>query len=361
MRYGLALIGFGGVNRAVVDVMLRKKHMLRQIAGLELVVVGVSDLRFGAAYQKSGLDLEALSETPFEDGALAGLPGGTRHARNQEIILGPEIDIVVEATYTNPTTGQPALDHCRLSLTSGKHVVTTNKGPMALAGRELLEVAAHHGVELKFEGTVMSGTPVIRLAQSALRGCEIRGFRGILNGTSNFVLDRVAQGEAMDLAVKEAQRLGYAEADPTSDLDGFDVQLKVAILANLVLGADLRPAEILRVGIGDLTEERIREASKRNRRWRLIGQAMRNDHDQLEASVTPQLLETSDPLASISGPLNAITFDTDLLGLVTISGAGAGRTETAFAVLSDILEIHEGSTKPDRATTAHPVVKQESA
>jgi homoserine dehydrogenase len=352
MRFSLALIGFGGVNRALVDVIHRKKDALLQMADVELVVVGVSDIRFGSAYWKAGFDLGALAHVPLQDGALAGLPGGSAHASNDKIILGPDVDVVVEATFTNPTDGQPAHEHCRLALEHGKHVVTTNKGPIALAGRELLELAARNGVELKFEGTVMSGTPVIRFAQSALRGCEIRGFRGILNGTSNFVLDRVAQGITMAAAVKEAQLLGYAEVDPTADLEGFDVQLKVIILANLIMGASLRPADILRVGISGLTEDRVREASKRNRCWRLIGQAMRNDHDKIEASVTPQLLEASDPLASIGGALNAITFDTDLLGLVTVSGAGAGRTETAFAVMSDILEIHDGLRKRDTATIA---------
>ncbi|TGT11999.1 homoserine dehydrogenase, partial [Mesorhizobium sp. M8A.F.Ca.ET.213.01.1.1] len=150
-------------------------------------------------------------------------------------------DIVVEATFTNPNDGEPAVSHCRWALQAGKHVVTTNKGPVALAAQELKTLAKSRGVRFEFEGAVMSGTPVIRLAAKTLVGAELKGFEGILNGTSNFVLGRMEEGLDFSSAVKEAQALGYAEADPTADVEGHDVRLKVVILANELLGADLKP------------------------------------------------------------------------------------------------------------------------
>ncbi|RVD45991.1 homoserine dehydrogenase, partial [Mesorhizobium sp. M7A.F.Ca.ET.027.03.2.1] len=142
------------------------------------------------------------------------------------------------ATFTNPTDGEPAVSHCRWALQTGKHVVTTNKGPVAIAARELETLAKSNGLHFEYEGSVMSGTPVIRMAKKTLAGAEVTGFEGILNGTSNFVLGRMEGGLDFASAVKEAQQLGYAEAAPTADVEGFDVRLKVVILANELLGAN---------------------------------------------------------------------------------------------------------------------------
>jgi len=187
----------------------------------------------------------------------------------------------------------------------------------------------------------MSGTPVIRQIDTTLRGCEVNGFAGILNGTSNFVLDRLAQGHDFDDAVREAQQLGYAEANPAADLEGADVQLKVVILANTLWNAGLTRADVPCRGITLLTSLDIRNAQSVGRNWKLVGSATRNADGTVSASVEPRELGADHPLHSISGVTNAVTFDTDVLGNVTVSGPGAGRRETAFAILSDLIELAE--------------------
>jgi homoserine dehydrogenase len=248
--------------------------------------------------------------------------------------------MIAEATFTNPVDGEPATTFCRWALESGIHVVTTNKGPIALHGAELKDLARRNGVAFEYEGSVMSGTPVIRLARQAMAGAEVQGFEGILNGTSNYVLTRMKDGLTFNDAVTEAQQLGYAEADPTADVEGFDVRLKVVILANELLNARLSVSDVACSGISSISPEDIAQASANGASWKLIGSANREVDGSVRASVEARLLPNSHPLAGISGATNAVSFNTALLGAVTVSGPGAGRIETAFALLSDIIAIH---------------------
>lgn len=341
-RYKLALIGFGGVNRALAQLIQEKRPHLIERHGLDLSVTAVSDIYYGFAQAPDGLDLQLLGSLPAERGALARLPGGAAEANNERAIRGGA-DIIAEATFTNAKTAEPAISHCRLALSLGKHVVTTNKGPIALYADELYDLAQQNSVSLECEGAVMSGTPVLRLVSDALPGVEIKGFRGLLNGTCNYILGRMEAGAGLADAIAEAQALGYAEADPTADVEGFDVMLKVQILANRLMKTNLAPSDIIREGIAKITEDQMQWAASRKSRWKLVGQAVRNDRGGIDASVTPQCLTENDPLASVHGAMNALVIDTDVLGPVVILGPGAGRTETAYALLSDIIAIHRNA------------------
>lgn len=338
--YNIALIGFGGVNRALAELIATKNQIWERDLGFRLNIVAVSDLFLGSVISPNGLDAKMLVETNFAKGGFAQLSGGAAEAKNEALIKTAPADIVVEATFTNPTDGEPAVSHCRWALQTGKHVVTTNKGPVAIAARELKALAKANGLHFEYEGSVMSGTPVIRMAEKTLAGAEVTGFEGILNGTSNFVLGRMEGGLDFAAAVREAQQLGYAEADPTADVEGFDVRLKVVILANELLGAKLKPQDISCEGISDLSAADIDNAGKANSRWKLIGSAMRDSDGRVTGSVSPKQLSRDHPLAGVNGATNAVSLNTELLGSVTVIGPGAGRVETAYALLSDIVAIH---------------------
>lgn len=187
----------------------------------------------------------------------------------------------------------------------------------------------------------MSGTPVIRLAHKMLGGLELNSVQGILNGTSNYVLGRMEAGLGLDEAIAEAQDRGYAEADPTADIGGSDVRLKVAILANELLGANIHPNDVETTGIHEIKSDDVAQALARGYRWKLIGEARREDDGRIVATVQPIALPGEHPLAGISGATNAVSFSTDLLGAVTVSGPGAGRVETAYALISDIIAVNE--------------------
>jgi len=174
-----------------------------------------------------------------------------------------------------------------------------------------------------------------------LGGLELNAVQGILNGTSNYVLGRMEAGLGLDEAISEAQALGYAEADPTADIGGSDVRLKVAILANELLGASIRPGDVETTGIQDITSDDVTQALAGGSRWKLIGEARREEDGRIVATVQPVALPADHPLAGISGATNAVSFTTDLLGAVTVSGPGAGRVETAYALISDIIAVDE--------------------
>ena len=177
-RYDLALIGFGGVNRALAELIVQRGDDLARELGFTLRVVAITDLRAGSLVDADGIDLVPLLSTEPDALSFAGLAGGSADPRNEWVIRHVPADIVAEATYTNPTDGEPALSHVRWALESGKHVCTTNKGPVALAGQVLKALAAEHGVSFEFEGSVLSGTPILRTAQRMFGGLQVRGRPG---------------------------------------------------------------------------------------------------------------------------------------------------------------------------------------
>lgn len=345
--YNLALIGFGGVNRALAQLIVDDPSRFADL-GLELRVVAITDLAFGSLVQGDGIHLADVLAMP-RGASFDGLPGGAADPHNEEVIKNSPADIIVEATFTSPVDGEPAVSHVRWALESGKHVVTTNKGPVALFGKELTDLAHQNGVTFEYEGSVMSGTPVIRLAKKMLGGLQLSAVQGILNGTSNYVLGRMEDGLALDKAIAEAQALGYAEADPTADIGGSDVQLKVAILANELLGTNLQPKDVDTAGIQEISSDDVAEARAHGKRWKLIGEARRDSDGLIAASVRPIALTADHPLAGISGATNAVSFTTDLLGALTVSGPGAGRVETAYALISDIIAVHQSTKEANHA------------
>ena len=341
MYYNIALIGFGGVNRALADIIATDEEKFYREMGFNLRIVAVSDMFLGSVYTPEGIDLTLLAALPVAQGACAMLPNGKATAENEDIIKNSNADIVVEATVTDSVTGQPATSHCRWALSTGKHVSTTNKGPLAFAEKELMDLALKNNVGFEYEGVVMSGTPVLRFADKLLKGSEIHQFSGILNGTANYVLGLVEQGHTFADAITSAQKQGYAEADPSADVEGKDVMLKVIVLANRLWGANLTRDNVQCQGITSLTETMVKEAVAEGCHWKLVGKASKQEDGSVVASVSPEKLSLEHPLAGISGAVNAITFTSGMLGDVTVSGPGAGRIETAYAILSDIIAIHQ--------------------
>lgn len=335
--YKLALIGFGGVNRALAGLIDAEPKRFARL-GLDLRVVAITDLSLGSLVQPDGIDLGSVLGLQSGD-SFSRYPGGSLVADNETVIRDAPADIVIEATFTNAVDGEPAVSHVTWALNAGKHVATTNKGPIAFQGTALTALARARGLQFEYEGSVLSGTPLLGLVQRQLAGLELRGFEGILNGTSNYVLGRMEVGLSLAEAIAEAQAAGYAEADPAADIGGSDVRLKVAILANELLGADISPAQVSTIGIEGLSAEDVLSASVEGKRWKLLGSAYRLEDGSVKAEVRPFALEDNHPLANIQGATNAVSIDTDLIGTVTISGPGAGRVETAYAIIADIISI----------------------
>jgi homoserine dehydrogenase len=333
----LVLIGFGTVGQGLAELLVGKRADLERIHGLEWSVVGIADMLKGSCHDPAGIDLEAALSKVEAGGSLSDLDGGCDWSA-LEMIDRVKADVMVEVTYTDIATGQPATDHVRAALGKGMSVTTTNKGPVALASRDLTELAVAHGARFLFEGTVMAGTPLLNLIRGTLAGSDILEMKGILNGTTNFILTRMEGGMSYTDALAEAQCLGFAEAVPDADVLGWDALAKVTILANTVFGASLRPSDSPCQGITEITAEQIAEAATAGSKYKLIGRVWR-DGTAVRASVAPQLVALSHPLAGVTGATNAMTITTDALGDVTIVGPGAGRLETGFSLLNDLIHL----------------------
>lgn len=334
----LFFIGFGTVGQGLAELLVRKKEYLSSTYALDIEVVGIADKIKGSVMEPRGLNLSVALEKAGGGGDLSGLSASRFEGEALDMIQQVDADVMLEATYTDIETGEPATSHIRKALERGMHVVTTNKGPIALHYKELKELADKKGARLLFEGTVMSGTPLINFIRENLAGCEIREIKGILNGTTNYILTRMEEGLSYDEALKKAQELGYAEAVPDADVLGWDALAKVTILAKYVFKAEAKPFDYPCEGITGITAASISEAKARDKRFKLIGKVLR-DGNLVKASVAPEEIDLSHPLASIMGATNAVTITTDALGDVTVVGPGAGREPTGYSMLNDLIAI----------------------
>jgi len=338
----IIFIGFGTVAQGLSELLLEKKQHLDEEYGLSWKVVGIVDMLKGSAYNPDGLDLEKIMAMAADGRTLSDYPDGGCDWDALTMIANADADVMIEVTYTDIKTGQPATDHIRAALERGMAVTTTNKGPLALNSTELAELAAANDVDFLCEGTVMAGTPLLNLLRETLASAEISEMQGILNGTTNYILTRMEEGMDYEAALEQAQALGYAEAVPDADVLGWDALAKVTILANTVFGASLAPDDTPCEGITGITPAQIEAAAADGKRYKLIGRVWR-DGDEVRASVAPQLMDLDHPLAGVGGATNAMTITTDTLGDVTIVGPGAGRRETGFALLIDLIAIAAGS------------------
>jgi homoserine dehydrogenase len=345
MEYRLAIIGFGNVGQGFAEILRDHGPRLLEQFGVRFRIVGVSDNLKGSVHDPAGFEPGDLLDAVRLSGNLGGVNAPDRGWDGAEMARRSEADVVVELSYTDLETGEPATGHIKAALEAGKHVVTTNKGPVALHYAELAEMALEHGLEIGVEGTVMSGTPAVLNGMNLLRGAGIRRVQGILNGTCNYILTRMEEGSAYEDALQEAQANGYAEADPTGDVEGFDAAGKVVILANLLMEVPIGMDDVDRTGISGLTPADIAAAQDAGERWKLIG-TLEPAEGGVMASVRPERLSLSHPLSSVGGATNAVTYTTELLGDVTLVGPGAGRLETGYSVLVDLLEIQR--TAPRR-------------
>lgn len=335
----LALIGFGNVAQGLTQIMYEQEEEFEQKYGVRFLISAITDLSKGNVFDPEGLPPARILEALKHPDGFRSLPGQIEKWDALEMIQSIPADVVVEMTVTNLETGEPATTYMAEALRRKKHVVTTNKGPIALHYDMLASIARVHEVQIGVEGTVMSGTPVLRVGRELLAGAGIHRIQGILNGTTNYILTRMEAGLPYAEALAEAQSLGYAEANPVGDVEGFDAAAKVVILARQVLGVSIPLSSVERTGITGITSADIASAKAEGRHWKLVG-TIEKEAAGVQAHVRPECLPDEHPLSRISGAANAIVYTTKQLGDVTITGPGAGRNQTGYAILQDLFSIY---------------------
>ncbi|MEZ0239500.1 MAG: homoserine dehydrogenase [Chloroflexota bacterium] len=327
----VGLLGAGNVGREVVRVLLDQPDSLRTVDGVALELAGVA-VRDVAAAEADGIPASLLTDAPAH------------------LVAAPDVDVIVELIGGE----EPASTLIAAALGAGRPVVTANKAVLAGHGAELEAAARRTGASLRFEAAVGGGTPILSVLASDLVANRVAAVRGIVNGTTNFILSEMAAtGRGYEVVLAEAQAAGYAEADPVSDVEGRDAINKLVILARLAFGAWLDPAAIGdRVnggagtglpGVTGVTAEDIAGARRRGLVIRLLATARRaSDDGSIEASVVPTAVSVESPFGRTIGVLNRIEIDADPVGQLAFEGPGAGGSATASAVLADLVAIARG-------------------
>jgi homoserine dehydrogenase len=333
MRADLALIGFGNVGRRFAQLIEERRTLLADEFDLDCRVVGTSTARHGIVFAADGIDAGNRETLRNSTELIARLATSKAPLR-----------VVVETTTLNIESGRPALDHVEAALSSGLHVVTANKGPVAFAYERLRDMANAAGVSFLFEGAVMDGVPIFNLVRETMPGIRVTGFRGVINTTTNHILTAGEHGESFDAALARMQTEGIAEADPSLDLDGWDAAAKAAALANVLLGARITPHDVSRQGIDARTAQSARDAKFRRKRLKLVVRAKAGERP----SVRPEELESGDLLANLGPMDNALVLETDLLGDVAICQLTGNLTLTAYALLADLITIRRRCGAPDQ-------------
>ena len=334
-HYKLALLGFGNVGRALAQLLLRKRAELKDRYDITFSVTGIATGSHGFAVNPSGIDLDGALDL-FRTGRSLDLVSKVPVSDSLDMIRKSEADVLFENSPVNYETGQPAIAHVRAALELGMHVATANKGTVVHAYHELKTLAAQKGRKFFFESTVMDGAPIFSLFRGALPGAQLKSFKAILNSTTNLILTRMENGDSFESAVKYAQQIGIAETDPSGDVDGWDAAIKVAALATVLMGIPLKPQDIDRAGIRDVSPAMIAAAKAEGKRYKLICTAEK-DGDTVRGKVAPELVPLSSPFAGVEGTTSIIEFQTDVLGNLTLIENDPGPHTTAYGLLADFI------------------------
>jgi homoserine dehydrogenase len=332
----LVIVGFGIVGQSFARLLLSRSADLYTQHGIKPRIVACAD-KGGAVTDPGGLDLRRLVEAKKGMGTVGAYETARTNFDALQIIEKVDAEVMLECTPTDLSNAEPATSHITAAMRSGKHVISVNKGPLALAFPSLIELANYNGVIFRFSGTVGGGTPILEFAKRCLKGDRILSFRGILNGTTNYILTSMDGGLTYESALKDATEKGYAETDPSLDVNGLDAAAKLVIMANWVMGMKVTIKDVDCTGIVNVCLSDVKKAALRGNAIKLLAVC-----DNRRLYVAPTEVAKTDPIC-VNGTLNAVTFSSEHSGQQTIIGKGAGGMETASAVLRDLIEIRDAS------------------
>jgi homoserine dehydrogenase len=338
MEIKIVVVGLGNVGRRLLELLERKQDILSGSFGLNFVIVAAVDSGGGRLFP-AGIAPKDLISLKTSRKSVAS--GGER-VDPIELMRSVDADMLVEQSPTNLRTGEPGLGLIRAALERGINVVTANKGPLVLAYAELMETARKHGAKLLHSATVTGGLPTLNIGLRDLGACEITGFEGVVNATTNYILTRMTEGESFETALKHAQEVGHAEADPTLDVDGWDAANKLVIIANGVLGRPTRLDEVEVEGIRGVTAANLREARANGQVVKLVARAERvaDGNGDFQFSVKPTRLDADHPLARVNADMMGVIYHTDINGTLFASIEERDPYPTAAAVLRDMINVY---------------------
>ena len=339
----LALMGFGNAGRAFAKLLMEKRGQIEEKYGYRVIITAIAtgsrgNLVAPAGSESLGIDLGLAMKDIETEGAFSDrLPLSEMTA--MEIAENADYDVLVEMTPLNIFTGQPAITHIETAFSRGKDVITANKGPIAWKFAELRDMAAQNGCRFFYETTVMDGTPVFNLVEKTLALAEVTEVSGILNSTTNYILEEMAAGKDYDEIIKSGQEMGFIEADPAMDIEGYDAAAKITALLNVLMDAGITPDKVERKGIEDITLADIEAAKDRGCKIKLLCEGKRDEGGRVKATVEPREVLLTDMLASVNSTTSVVSITTDLMKKVSIVEHEPEIEQTAYGIFGDMLRV----------------------
>lgn len=335
----LALIGFGNVGKEFCQILIDKQQEWEEFFGCSFPVTAIVTFSRGALLNPEGIDLQQALLDIETTGCFDNSNLDLSRINGMDAVQLECVDLVIEITTLNIKNGLPAADHVKAALLAGKHVITANKGPVAFHYRNLQDLAEKQKRFFLFEGSVMDCAPVFNLVRETLPGCRVKSFRGILNSTTNYILCEMENGLSFEEALLTAQKMGWAEADPTMDIEGWDAAAKTSALLNVFSDAGITPHEVERTGISLISEVDIEAARREGKVIKLVCEGGIATNGKIYGRVTPTAIDLTDSLAGTGGTTSTLQLMTDLAGIITITIEDPKIGETAYALVSDLLTV----------------------
>ena len=339
-KLNVALVGFGSLGQSFARILLEKKEQIEKEYETSVNVVAITTKTRGNLVDAWGIDLQRILNTVEETGVFPNQHKTVLHQTSLEIAEAVDYDVLIEMTPLDMNNGQVATDHIKTALKRGKHVICANKGPLAWHYKELDELAKANNCKLLFESTVMDGAPLFSLIRESLKMCEIEEIRGILNSTTNYILQGIEQGKEIKDIVSESKKRGFIEANPKYDVEGAEAAAKLAALANVVMDADVTPDDVDTTGIEDITKEMVEEAAARGNVYKLICRAYRKNGEVI-LKVAPEEVNKMNSFAAVTGTSLMVSLTTDLMGTLTIMTESPEVDQAGYGIFSDLLSVVE--------------------
>ncbi|MFL0247694.1 hypothetical protein [Candidatus Clostridium stratigraminis] len=334
----IAMFGFGNAGRAFAKLLIEKQEEIRKGYDFDVKVTAITTLIRGNLIDDDGIDLRKALRDIEQEGYFDKAWKAYKSCSTEDILLKADYDVLMEITTLNIFSGEPAIHNITSALNRKKHIITANKGPVAWKYKELKELSIKQGVAFLHETAVMDGTPIFNLVENNLPTCKITGLKGILNTTTNFVLEEMKKGNSFNEAIEEGKRKGFVEADPTMDIEGFDAAAKLSALINVLMEGEVTPLNIKRQGIQNVSYEDIKMAQDAGKVIKLICEA-KFKNGKIIGEVSPKEIEKDEIFAGISGTSSVLTIDTDLMGKLTVIEHDPEIQQTGYGLFSDLIRL----------------------
>ena len=337
-KLAICMIGFGNAGKEFCRMLEQKKEEIKNTYNCNVIVTAISTKSRGSLFDSSGVDINrALSQIEAE-GEFSQKNPQRIDSTAIEMIKKSKADVLIELSTLSIKDGQPAISHIEEAFKNGMHVITANKGPIAWDYKRLKDLADEKDLSLLHETTVMDGAPIFNMVEKTLPGCKVLSFKGILNSTTNFIMEEMEAGSDYETALLEAQRLGFAEADPSLDIDGWDAAAKTAALINVLMDGNATPMTIDRTGIGDITLKDIEESKAKGGKIKLFCEGFR-DEDSVKGRVYPAFVDNKDIFSNVDSTTSMLSITTDLMAEICMVERNPEIQQTAYGIYSDLLTL----------------------